>query len=278
MLNEKLNLYNPEWLELVFHNRNKAYGAYELRKTYGATILKSMAIAFGSIIIVTGAYTYAKSKHIEPLEHITTLTIPDLPPPPKQEDKIIEQPKKAAATATPEKPLPAAASTKFTIPHITPKEVDTDMPTINELAKTEVGAETTKGDGGIPQIAEPAPALGSGGDGTETDLNAIKDFSTIEVMPEPDGGAAGWSKFLSKNLRYPSQAQEEGKSGRVMVSFVVERDGRLTDITVTGKAGYGMDEEAIRVLKLAKPWKPGIQNGRAVRVRYSIPMNFQLSE
>ncbi|MFD0794185.1 energy transducer TonB [Mucilaginibacter litoreus] len=97
-------------------------------------------------------------------------------------------------------------------------------------------------------------------------------------MPEPDGGLAGWTKFLNKNLHFPAQAQDAGVGGRVIVSFVVEKDGHLTDIEVTGKAGYGMDEEAIRVLKLAKPWKPGYQNGKAVRVRYSIPMNFQLSE
>ena len=97
-------------------------------------------------------------------------------------------------------------------------------------------------------------------------------------MPEPDGGAAGWKKFLEKNLRYPSQANDAGKSGKVWVSFIVEKDGQISNVLVDKGAGYGMDEEALRVLKLSKKWKPGIQNGQPVRVKYTLPLNFVLTE
>jgi protein TonB len=79
-------------------------------------------------------------------------------------------------------------------------------------------------------------------------------------------------------LRYPPQAQEDGVGGRVYMSFIVEKDGTLSNINVERPAGHGFDEEAARVLKLAKAWKPGMQNGQAVRVKYIIPINFQIND
>jgi len=97
-------------------------------------------------------------------------------------------------------------------------------------------------------------------------------------MPAPIGGMDAWSKFLNKNLRFPYEAQQDGVSGKVFLSFIIEKDGHLSDISVVRAAGHGFDEEALRVLKLAKAWKPGIQNGQPVRVKYTIPINFQAPE
>ena len=117
-----------------------------------------------------------------------------------------------------------------------------------------------------------------GGNGAAVEDNGIRTTGDpLEVMPEPVGGAAAWAKFLQKNLRFPPAAQDAGVSGRVFMSFIVEKDGSLSNIKVDRPAGYGFDEEASRVLKLAKAWKPGVQNGQNVRVRYSIPISFQLS-
>lgn len=116
---------------------------------------------------------------------------------------------------------------------------------------------------------------GDGGGGTG---NGVYDFNAIEVLPEPVGGKEAWSKFLQKNLRYPGAAEREGMNGRVFLSFIIEKDGRLTDIKVERGAGFGFDEEALRVLKMAPAWKPGIQNGRPVRVKYTIPINFRAPE
>jgi protein TonB len=97
-------------------------------------------------------------------------------------------------------------------------------------------------------------------------------------MPEPIGGAAAWSKFLMKNMKYPDMAVDQHISGAVWVSFIVEADGKLSNIKIVRGAGYGMDEEAIRVLKAAPAWKPGIQNGQPVRVSYNIPIRFVLGD
>ena len=97
-------------------------------------------------------------------------------------------------------------------------------------------------------------------------------------MPEPVGGEKAWSKFLNKNLRFPDAAQDERVSGKVYINFIIEKDGSLSNLVVDKAAGHGFDEEALRVLKLAKAWKPGMQNGQPVRVKYTIPINFQISE
>ena len=110
-----------------------------------------------------------------------------------------------------------------------------------------------------------------------TEDNSIKDFASVEVLPEFNGGMAGWGKYLQKNLKYPPMARENNITGRVIMSFVVEKNGQLTDIKVLRGIGGGCDEEASRVLKNAPAWKPGIQNGRPVRVAYTMPIFFQLA-
>ena len=111
--------------------------------------------------------------------------------------------------------------------------------------------------------------------GTVAD-NTVHNF--VDVMPEPYGGVEVWTKFLQKNLKYPPLATDKGISGRVMISFVIEKDGHLSDIIIDRGVGFGLDEEALRVLKLAHPWKPGMQNGQPVRVKYTLPINFSINQ
>ncbi|MFD0764730.1 energy transducer TonB [Mucilaginibacter lutimaris] len=274
MLNTKLNLYNPDWIELVFAGRNKSYGAFELRQHYGSTMLKAIAIAITTIVAASVTYTYAVGKvpgDSEVIHVIDDIPIQPLPvKPDKKVEPVVEKP--AAA-----KPQPAASTIKYTAFKVTPDEMATNPPKIDELEGKEVSSVTTEGKGGQEQMPDPGPGM-LNGTGVEPSVTDEKEYVTVESMPSPIGGVDAWSKFLNKNLKFPAQAQDAGVGGRVTVSFVVEKDGHLTDITVIKGAGYGMDEEAIRVLKLAKPWRPGYQNGNAVRVRYTIPMNFQMAE
>ncbi len=106
----------------------------------------------------------------------------------------------------------------------------------------------------------------------------VADFSTVEVLPEFAGGMGGWARYLSLNLKYPQQARDKKTTGRVILSFIVEKDGSLSDIKVLRGIGDGADEEAVRVLKSSPNWKAGIMNGRPVRVAYTMPIFFQLSD
>ncbi len=101
-------------------------------------------------------------------------------------------------------------------------------------------------------------------------------FLVVENMPEFPGGEASMYKFIGKNIEYPRMAKESGISGRVFVTFVVERDGSVTDVQILRGIGGGCDEEAIRVIKMMPKWTPGKQRGKPVRVQYRMPIKFTL--
>jgi TonB family protein len=103
-------------------------------------------------------------------------------------------------------------------------------------------------------------------------------FSNVEVLPSFPGGLQAFGKFLGENIKYPEEARKRGIEGRVYCTFVVEKDGSLTDIKIVRGIGYGCDEEAKRVLELSPKWNPGIQNGAAVRVSYTVPIFFQINK
>jgi TonB family protein len=117
-------------------------------------------------------------------------------------------------------------------------------------------------------------------DAEKTDMVKTADgqvFTLVEHVPEFAGGIEAFIHFLSKNIRYPEKARDKDIQGRVLVSFIVETDGKLTDIKVAKGIGGGCDEEALRVMQLSPPWRPGIQGRRTMRVAYSVPISFTLS-
>lgn len=102
-------------------------------------------------------------------------------------------------------------------------------------------------------------------------------FEVVEQMPEfPDGGMAGLMQFLSKNIKYPTIAQENGTQGRVTVQFVVNKDGSIVDAKVLRGVDPYLDKEALRVIGSMPKWKPGMQRGKPVRVKYTVPVMFRL--
>jgi protein TonB len=161
---------------------------------------------------------------------------------------------------------------------LSPDPVSTNPPTIAQLSTATIGPETEKGTGTDQNRLSPGAGSGSGSPAPQINSNEPIDADDLDVMPEPVGGAAAWSKFLQKNIHYPPQAIDAGAQGKVWLTFIIERDGQLSNITVDHGAGHGLDDEALRVLKLAKAWKPGKQNGQPVRVKFSIPINFVMPE
>lgn len=104
-------------------------------------------------------------------------------------------------------------------------------------------------------------------------VEGSKVFSYVSIMPEP---SVNFSEYLQENLRYPKEAIDKGIQGKVMVKFIVNEDGSLSDIHITKGIGGGWDEEAVRVIKNMPPWKPGKDKGIPVKVYYSQPFNFRL--
>jgi protein TonB len=103
-------------------------------------------------------------------------------------------------------------------------------------------------------------------------------FVVVENQPEFPGGQAAMMKFLSENIKYPVIAQENGIQGRVICNFVVERDGSITDVQVVRGVDPSLDKEAVRVIQSMPKWKPGMQRGKPVRVRFTLPVVFRLQQ
>ncbi|ASU36105.1 energy transducer TonB [Mucilaginibacter xinganensis] len=271
MFGSKLDILNQEWIDVVFSGRNKAYGAYELRKGNGKNTGKALLIGVVVFVVAISANTIIdmisgfipKGK-----EKIKITNVVLSPPPPDL--------KKPPPPPPPEPPKPKVDQVKFPPMVVKPDiEVKEKPPTIEELKVADPGQKNLKGDKNAAVVID-EPVGTSDQKVTEEDPNKI--FTSVEKVPEFPGGMAGFGKYLGKNIHYPAVARENGTQGRVIVSFVCERDGSLTDIHVVRGIGDGCDEEAIRVIKASPKWSPGIQNGRPVRVAYSVPISFALSE
>lgn len=270
MLGSKLDIFNQEWIDVVFAGRNKAYGAYELRRDNGRNTRTALIIGVIAFVIVISANTIinAISGFIPKAKEKVKITNVVLAPPPVDI-------KKPPPPPPPEPPKPKVDQVKFPPPVVKPDiEVKEKPPTVKELEVADPGQKNLKGDSKADvTIDEPVGTAEK--KVTEDDGNKI--FTAVEQSPEFPGGLEAFYKYLGKTIRYPAVARENNTQGRVVVQFVCEKDGSLTDIKVVRGIGDGCDEEAIRVVKNSPRWKPGIQNGRPVRVMYSVPINFTLS-
>src|SRR5690606_10018020 len=142
-------------------------------------------------------------------------------------------------------------------------------PKIKEIVDKKLGAETIKGDPDAPLTVEP---VGNGPADVIAEDNSIHNMAGIEVKPDFPGGIKKFYDYVSRNYKIPD---EDGLNGKVFVTFVVEKDGSLTDIKVIRDIGYGTGKEAMRVLKNSPRWNPGEQNGKRVRVQYSLPITIK---
>jgi protein TonB len=286
MLNSKFDLYKTEWLDLVFADRNKSYGAYDLRNHYGDNMMKALAITILGFTVAAISFTIAFKHDVVPnvIERVQK-DIPILPPnieKPKK-DEIVEaklrtQPKKADAQKPTVAPQVNMNTQRVLPPRITTEPVTTEPPVIDmnkQISNVNNTADPNKPTTGIldgtnapGNKGTPAGTPNGNPDGD------TYDFRGVDIMPEPFGGAAAWSKFIQRTLRYPETDME----GRVTISFIVEKDGHLSDIQILKGVSAELDREAVRVIKLAPAWKPGKQNGQPVRVRYTIPIVFQMNQ
>ena len=272
MLGQKLDILKQEWIDVIFTDRNKSYGAYDLRKqnpknTSKALLIGVLAFAFAIslptiINIITGLIPKAEDK-------VKIVPVVLQPPPPLNKQKPPPPP--------PEPPKPKIDQVKFPPPVVKPdNEVKEQPPTVKELEVADPGQKNIKGDPNADiKIDEP---VGNSDVKQVTEEDPNKIFTSVEQSPEFPGGEAAFGKYLLKNVRYPAIAKENNVQGKVFLNFVVEKDGSVTDIKVVRGIGSGCDDEAIRVLKNSPHWKPGIQNGRAVRVYYTVPISFALAQ
>lgn len=257
--------------DIVFENRNKAYGAYELRTHYTTNINRALMIGVSCfLLMLLTNFLFARQKDENLDKEGVVINVQKLP---DEELPIIEKPKEPE----PPKPVEQLKTIKFLIPEVV-EETNNEMPppTPEELENAVISNKTQDGIETNEIAAEPpteAPTAVTKVLEIEEDNTA---FITVEVQPSFMGGNSEMYKFLGKNLKYPSAAQRANIQGKVFLSFIVEKDGSITDIETMKGIGFGCDEEAMRVVKLMPKWIAGKQNGRNVRVKFTIPVFFRL--
>ncbi len=262
----KLNINKNEWLELVFEGKNKEYGAYQLRQENGRTTMKAF---FSALALLAGIATLPiilssfSDKPIEIIDNDGPVVLVDLGPTHKVE------PKKEAAAAPKNEPV------KKNLPMTVVKKEEvatTEVPRNEDFPKNPSTNTETPGTGPVT-----GPTTGTVITPMEPEVGPeeILPPATLEKSPNFPGGINEFLKMVGS--RFVTPEIEEEKIIRVLVYFVVEKDGTLSNISVPRSPGYGLDKEAIRVLKSIKTkWEPGIYKGKPVRTSYTLPITVKM--
>ena len=279
----KIDLYDPKWVEMVFAGKNKEYGAYQLRKGTSGRNIKSLLILVIAAALVGGflAWKVIEQKQAEEQQaYMEAMELANLQKQAKKEEKKKEQVK---PKIEPKKEIPVARETqKFTAPVIKKDELVKEENQVKQMDKLDdkvaVGSEDKEGvkDRTVEAVrSEIAVAAPPPPPAPKPEV-ATKVFDVVEEMPSFPGGNAALMSYLNSNTKYPVVAQENGVQGRVIISFVVERDGSISDVKVARSVDPSLDREAQRVVKSMPRWTPGKQNGQTVRVKYTVPVVFRL--
>ncbi|GHT20508.1 cell envelope biogenesis protein TonB [Bacteroidia bacterium] len=272
-----IHLNSQEWSDMVFENKNKAYGSYQLRlgsssRHIWAFVIVLIASIF--IALVPMIYGAVRSVFVQQQGLDASVELANLQDAP--EDKVEEQ------IVKPEAPPPPPLRT--TIAFVPPKMVDASelnednmQKTQDDLQKTDavVSFQTHQGSDDLNAV-NPEDLIAQ-----QVIVEKPKEeeiFVSVEQGAEFPGGIQELYKHISDNLRYPAIAQENGIQGKTTLRFVVEKDGSVSDVTVLRGFDTNCDKEAVRVVKSLPKFQPGRQNGRAVRQYYTIPITFKLQQ
>ena len=279
----KIDLYDPKWVEMVFAGKNKEYGAYQLRKGTSGRNIKSLLILVIAAALVGGflAWKVIEQKQAEEQQaYMEAMKLAELQEQAKKEKK---KPEPVKPKIEPKKEIPVARETqKFTAPVIKKDELVKEENQVKQMDKLDdkvaVGTENKEGvkDRTVEAVRNDIAVAAPPPPPAPKPEVASKVFDVVEEMPSFPGGQGALMSYLASNIKYPVVAQENGVQGRVIVSFVVERDGSISDVKVARSVDPSLDREAQRVVKSMPKWKPGKQNGSAVRVKYTVPVVFRL--
>ncbi len=261
---------NEDILDIIFEGRNKEYGAYFLRKKYPSHIKKALIggvllFAFCLSIPMWAKYLTLGKKEDDKLSDVKV----ELK---KIETKKPDEKKPLPPPPPPKKEPPKPPSVKFTPPVIKKDEdvKEKEPPKVDDITvNTATTTVISDNKDYVPQVEAPPVVSAPVEDDTKV-------FSFVEQNPSFPGGEDALREYLAKNIKYPAIARDNGIEGRVVLSFQVDKNGRIKDVTVRKGIGGGCDEEAMRVVRNMPEWKPGKQNGKSVNVLYTLPVNFKL--
>ncbi len=273
----KIDLISNDWTDLVFDGRNQAYGAYQLRRnTSKRNIWAMVFVAAVAALAYIGLSAYNSYQEAQKARFEAEM-----------EASLLEQKKEAKVERKAEAPKVEKAqvvervksSIAFTPPVI---KKDSEVRPEDELksqeellqTKTAIGSFDVKGNDEGAEVLKAKEIIVQEAEKPKEEETKV--FDVVEQMPSFPGGMGALMQYLSSHIKYPVVAEENGIQGRVICTFIVERDGSIPDTRVARSVDPSLDKEAVRVINSMPRWIPGKQNGTACRVKFTLPVTFKL--
>lgn len=276
----KIDLLEQQWIDLVFEGKNEDYGAYAIRQDTSKRNLWAMIALILGLAAIVGIFLLVNVAQnaiaAARAEHETEVTLEQI-----EEEIEEEQDDEEIVYDVEELDQLVAEETVMNSEKFTAYEMEDDAPeqvtkTQDEVATSDVAIGAIDYDQGSNEAEHVLKVNEKVVDEVPPAVEETKVFDVVEQMPSFKGGDAALMEWLNKNIKYPVVAEENGIQGRVVATFVVERDGSITDVKIVKSVDPSLDKEAVRVLKAMPKWIPGRQNGQPVRVKYTVPVTFRL--
>ncbi|MDO6431188.1 energy transducer TonB [Flavitalea sp. BT771] len=248
-------------LDILFDGRNKDYGAYQLRKTYNKRLTRALAGMASICLLLIGGYTLAGRSHanVKPLDNPTDVILTDAP---KEKEKVIIPP------VVPKTPPPQVAMIRNTIPRVVPNDQvkpEDVPPPDDDMDKMKIGTANQKGADFDGTPGPPTNGTGAGAviEAPKHDEEDTKIWTKVEIESFYPAGMPAWLRFVSKNFHVPEEAIANNAGGTVIVQFVVDKEGNVSDVHAV-EGPQELRAEAERVIKKSGKWTAAVQNGAKV--------------
>lgn len=263
-------------LDILFANRNKAYGAYELRMTYNKRMKLALSLMFMVCLLFTVGSILAKNK-TDKNERMYVVGEFEL-------SKVEEHPVEEVKPPEPEIEKPKIAQEILTDPKIVKDELvneDEVMLAVEEYESVKIGLQKIEGAEDVGIVAPPVEKSTDVVKLKESNEDALtNDFVSVQIPAQFPDGIQGWTRYLERNLNrdIPIENGAPPSQYTVIVTFIVDKDGKVSDVKAENDPGYGTKEEAIRVIKKGPNWIPANQNGKLVVYRHKQAITFRVTE
>lgn len=278
-----VDLTSKEWRDLVFEGKNKEFGAYKMRETSPARHTKavvSVLIALFIILVllilsVTGVFSKPEEDNVAITTEQEIVTYEAEEEIEEEQEEVFEIPEQKPEEIIPEEVANQQQVTDLLIVEDEKIEEDKQVKNQEEVLQNEaaVGAvDFNEGTNDLNKVIVKEQVI----EQPKVEEEQPMSIAMVEQKPQFPGGEAEMYKWLSANIVYPPAAAEEGVSGRVVVEFVVGKDGSITNVKVLRQRHPALDKEAVRVVKAMPKWIPGRNNGQPVKVTYTLPVTFKL--
>ncbi len=281
-----VDLSSKEWRDIIFEGKNKEFGAYELRRTSDARHNRAVIITIIALVVVlVAAFVYGmyndyrlKQKEADILAAIEMAemnALDDTPEPEEEEEEEIQQRvEEQQPEALPEEILNTMKATEIAIAD--DEEVVEEIKSQDELKESTTAIGSTNFDQGTDDINVVREYKDEVIVEEKTPVDDNQVFQSVEQMPQFPGGDAALMKWIGEHIKYPTMAMENNVQGRVVVQFVVTKNGTIGEVKVLRARDPDLDKEAVRVVKALPAFIPGKMNGQPVNVWYTLPVQFKL--